>query len=215
MKVRILIADDHLIVREGLKLIIETNPKYEIIGEATNGKEAVQFAEASRPDIILLDLNMPEMGGLDAMTALQARGLDIPVIILTTYTEYELMTRGLALGAKGYLLKDTGREMIFRSIDAAVRGETLLLPAITEKVFGKGLPAEEHKTLPAKNPLTYKELAVLQAVARGARSKEVGHELGISERTVKAHLTNIYNKLGVDSRMQAVTAAMELGILDL
>lgn len=123
MTIKILIVDDHFVVREGLKLILETNQRYEVIAEASNGKEAIRRVDTYNPDIILLDLNMPEMGGLDTMTALRAKGMDIPIIILTTYNEDEMMIRGLALGAKGYLLKDTGREMIFRSIDAAMRGK--------------------------------------------------------------------------------------------
>lgn len=215
MKVKILIVDDHLVVREGLKLIIETNQKYEVVAEASDGLEAVRLVETHKPDIILLDLNMPEMGGLDTMTVLKAKGLEIPIIILTTYNEDEMMIRGLALGAKGYLLKDTGREMIFRSIDAAIRGETLLLPEITDKVFANKTPVKAEKSSSGKTSLTDKELTVLQAIARGSRSKEIGLDMGISERTVKAHLTNIYNKLGVDSRAQAVAVAMELGILEL
>lgn len=215
MTIKILIVDDHLVVREGLKLILETNQRYEVVAEASNGVEALRLVEAYKPDIILLDLNMPEMGGLDTMTALKVKGLDIPVIILTTYNEDEMMIRGLALGAKGYLLKDTGREMIFRSIDAAMRGETLLLPEITEKVFSNKTPVQVKMSTSAKMSLTDKELIVLQAIARGSRSKEIGFDMGISERTVKAHLTNIYNKLGVDSRSQAVAVAVERGILHL
>lgn len=215
MTIRVLIVDDHLVVREGLKLILETNSRYAVVAEASNGMEALRLADAYKHDIILLDLNMPEMNGLDTMEALRAKGLNIPVIILTTYNEDEMMIRGLALGAKGYLLKDTGREMIFRSIDAAMLGETLLLPAISEKVFADRLSGKAKESSPAKIALTDKELIVLQAVARGSRSKEIGFDMGISERTVKTHLTSIYNKLGVDSRPQAVAVAVERGILHL
>ncbi|MCW3790352.1 response regulator transcription factor [Paenibacillus sp. LS1] len=215
MTIRILIVDDHFVVREGLKLILETNQRYEVVAEASNGMEAVRRVDAYKPDIILLDLNMPEMGGLDTMTALKAKGVDIPVIILTTYNEDEMMIRGLALGAKGYLLKDTGREMIFRSIDAAMRGETLLLPEISEKVFAHKASEKGKESPSSKISLTNKELIVLQAIARGSRSKEIGFDMGISERTVKTHLTSIYNKLSVDSRPQAVAVAVERGILHL
>ncbi|MFC9707707.1 response regulator [Paenibacillus sp. NPDC056933] len=215
MTIRILIVDDHLVVREGLKLILETNQRYAVVAEASNGMEAIRLLDAYKPDIILLDLNMPVMGGLDTMTAIKAKGLDIPVIILTTYNEDEMMIRGLVLGAKGYLLKDTGREMIFRSIDAALRGETLLLPEITEKVFANKMLGKAKESSSAKTSLTEKELIVLQAIARGSRSKEIGFDMGISERTVKTHLTSIYNKLGVDSRSQAVAVAAERGILHL
>ncbi|MEK4365812.1 response regulator transcription factor [Paenibacillus sp. FSL M8-0212] len=215
MTIKILIVDDHFVVREGLKLILETNQRYEVVAEASNGVEAVRRVDTYKPDIILLDLNMPEMGGLDTMTALRAKGMDIPIIILTTYNEDEMMIRGLALGAKGYLLKDTGREMIFRSIDAAMRGETLLLPEISEKVFAHKASGKAKESPSSKISLTNKELIVLQAIARGSRSKEIGFDMGISERTVKTHLTSIYNKLGVDSRPQAVAVAVERGILHL
>ncbi|MEK4274395.1 response regulator transcription factor [Paenibacillus sp. FSL R7-0026] len=215
MTIKILIVDDHFVVREGLKLILETNQRYEVVAEASNGMEAIRRVDTYKPDIILLDLNMPEMGGLDTMTALRAKGMDIPIIILTTYNEDEMMIRGLALGAKGYLLKDTGREMIFRSIDAAMRGETLLLPEITEKVFAHTASGKAKESPSSKISLTNKELIVLQAIARGSRSKEIGFDMGISERTVKTHLTSIYNKLGVDSRPQAVAVAVERGILHL
>lgn len=215
MTIKVLIVDDHLVVREGLKLILETNPRYAVAAEAANGAEAVRQVEAYQPDVILLDLNMPVMGGLETMTALKDKGIDIPVIILTTYNEDEMMIRGLALGAKGYLLKDTGREMIFRSIDAAVRGETLLLPEITEKVFANQASVKVNNPSPARLTLTDRELTVLQAIARGSRSKEIASDMGISERTVKAHLTSIYTKLDVDSRAQAVAVAAERGILHL
>lgn len=215
MTIKILIVDDHFVVREGLKLILETNQRYEVVAEASNGMEAIRRVDTYKPDIILLDLNMPEMGGLDTMTALRAKGMDIPIIILTTYNEDEMMIRGLTLGAKGYLLKDTGREMIFRSIDAAMRGETLLLPEITEKVFAHTASGKAKESPSSKISLTNKELIVLQAIARGSRSKEIGFDMGISERTVKTHLTSIYNKLGVDSRPQAVAVAVERGILHL
>lgn len=213
MTIKVLIVDDHLVVREGLKLILETNPRYAVAAEAANGAEAVRQVEAYQPDVILLDLNMPVMGGLETMTALKDKGIDIPVIILTTYNEDEMMIRGLGLGAKGYLLKDTGREMIFRSIDAAVRGETLLLPEITEKVFASQHSVKAKDSSPAGLSLTDRELTVLQAIARGSRSKEIASDMGIAERTVKAHLTSIYTKLDVDSRAQAVAVAAERGIL--
>ena len=213
IKIKILIVDDHLVVREGLKLILETNHRYEVVAEASNGLQTFQLIETHKPDIILLDLNMPEMDGLETMTMLKAKGINIPIIILTTYNEDKMMVRGLELGAKGYLLKDTGREMIFRSIDAAIRGETLLLPEITEKIFAKNALSKANDSSSTKVSLTDRELIVLTAISRGFRSKEIGFDLGISERTVKAHLTSIYNKLGVDSRAQAVAVAAERRIL--
>lgn len=216
MKINVLIADDHLIVREGLKLILETNDAYQVVGEAADGEAAVRLCEELVPDVVLMDLNMPRMNGLEAIEMLRRRRPDIPVVILTTYKEDDRMRSGLALGAKGYLLKDAGRDDLFRTIEAAVRGETLLMPDVTARLFAAqpGRPVEQSAEV-ADKLLTDKETAILQAVARGSRSKEIASDLGIAERTVKAHLTNIYNKLGVDSRSQAVAVAAERGILRL
>ncbi|WP_310830164.1 response regulator transcription factor [Paenibacillus pedocola] len=213
---RILIVDDHFVVRQGLKLILETSEQFQIVGEAENGKQAVSLIDEVQPDVILMDLNMPVMSGLEAMQILRDRNISVPVIILTTYNEDELMINGLALGARGYLLKDTSRENLFRNIESAVRGETLLSAEIMEKVIA----AREYQRNPvpakgASSLLTDKEVQILQSVARGFKSKEIAYDIGISERTVKAHLTSIYNKLGVDSRSQAVAAAMERGIIQM
>ncbi|MEO3944847.1 response regulator transcription factor [Gorillibacterium sp. CAU 1737] len=210
---KLLIVDDHYVVREGLKLIVETSEHYEVAGEAANGKEALTLLQTMKPDVILMDLNMPVMGGLDAMRALKAQNNAIPVIILTTYNEDELMVAGLALGANGYLLKDTSRENLFRTIESAIRGETLLSADMMERVIAARLPVATNPAAEDASLLSEKESYVLRCVAKGFRSKEIAFDLGISERTVKAHLTSIYNKLGVDSRSQAVAAAMERGIL--
>ncbi|WP_046214088.1 response regulator [Paenibacillus wulumuqiensis] len=220
MKYKVLIVDDHFVVREGLKLILETSEHYYVAGEAENGQLAVKLAEELQPDVILMDLNMPVMSGLEAIEQLQARHLAIPVVILTTYNEDDLMVKGLAMGAKGYLLKDAKRENLFRTLDSAIRGETLLQPEIMEIVFQTkrklAAPAapSPSSTMPGYIPvLSDKEKIVLQAIAYGHRSKDIAFDMGISERTVKAHLTNIYNKLGVDSRAQAVAIAMEQGLV--
>lgn len=211
---KIMIVDDHYVVREGLKLILETGEQFQVIAEAENGKQAVQMLEKQLPDIILMDLNMPVMGGLEAMQILKDRNCEVPVIILTTYNEDELMIKGLALGAKGYLLKDTSRESLFRSIESAVRGETLLSSDLLEKVIqAKMQPKSESTTVSSKLALTDKELMILQFVSKGYKSKEIAAAMDVSERTIKAHLTSVYNKLGVDSRSQAVAIAMERGIL--
>ncbi|MEC0184155.1 response regulator transcription factor [Paenibacillus peoriae] len=216
MKYKILIVDDHWVVREGLKLVIETNDSYEVVGEAEEGATALALVEELQPDVILMDLYMPHMSGLETMKALKERQNETPVIILTTYNEDDLMIQGLSLGAKGYLLKDTSRENLFRTIESALRGETLLQPEITARVFANTSKKEpEREQREDTSILTEKEILILQSVARGLRSKEIAFDMGISERTVKAHLTNIYNKLGVDSRSEAVAVSLERGILHL
>ncbi|HDR3888858.1 TPA: response regulator transcription factor [Bacillus cereus] len=208
MKYNVLIVDDHFVVREGLKLIIETSDSFQIIGEATNGEEALSFIEKKKPDVILMDLNMPKMSGLETIEALNKKQNHTPIIILTTYNEDELMLKGIELGAKGYLLKDTDRENLFRTLEAAIRGEILLQPNIMEKIV-KYKRKEVHADKVAENNLTDKELFVLKAIARGYKNKEIAFDMGIAERTVKAHLTNIYNKLGVNSRSEAVAVSIE------
>jgi len=211
---RILIADDHLIVREGLRLILESEEGFELVGEASDGYEAITLAERLQPDVILMDLRMPKMDGLAAIERLQQEQPHIPVVILTTYNEDDLMVRGLRAGARGYLLKDTDRQTLFNTIRAAARGETLLKPEIVSRLLAQP-PANRPAPAPARteSDLSERELEILAAAAQGERSKEIASALGISERTVKAHLASIYNKLGVDSRAAAIAVAGQKGLL--
>lgn len=212
---QVLVADDHLVVREGLKLILETDDRFQIIGEAGDGETALKLIGELNPDVVLMDINMPRMTGLEAIRRLKEKSCTVPVIILTTYNEDELMLEGLTLGAKGFLLKDSSREELLRTLQAAVRGEVLLQPDVLERVFAARMRPFAASQPPEKPVLTDKEMYVLQAIARGNRSKEIAFDMGISERTVKAYLTAIYNKLGVDSRSEAVAVSIERGILHL
>ena len=209
--IRILVADDHLIIRQGLRLILETEDGFDLVGEASDGAEAIHLCSELYPDVVLMDLRMPGMDGLTAIEHLHAEQPDVAVVILTTFNEDDLMMRGLRAGAKGYLLKDTDRETLFNTIRAAARGETLLKPEIIARVLtqtgGTGAAAA------LATDLTERELEVLKAVAQGERSKEIAIRLGISERTVKAHLASIYNRLGVDSRAAAIAVAAQKGLL--
>lgn len=207
--VRVLIADDHLVVREGLRLILESSGEFVCVGEATDGAEAVRLALELQPDVVLMDLRMPGVDGLTAIERLRVQAPDVAVVILTTYNEDDLMLRGLRAGARGFLLKDTSRERMFDAMHAAIRGETLLSPDLVALMLAPG----ERKAGQLDGTLTERERAVLQGVARGERSKEIAVHLGITERTVKAHLANIYGKYGVDSRAAAVVAAMSRGDL--
>jgi NarL family two-component system response regulator YdfI len=209
--IRILVADDHLIIRQGLHLILETEPGFELVGEAADGAEAVRLCSELQPSVVLMDLRMPGMDGLTAIERLRVEQPQIAVIILTTFNEDDLMLRGMQAGAKGYLLKDTDRETLFNSIRAAARGETLLKPEIMARLLAK---AATGKT-PSNDgiDLTDREVEVLMRVAQGERSKEIAVRLEISERTVKAHLASIYNKWGVDSRAAAIAIAAQKGLL--
>jgi two-component system, NarL family, response regulator YdfI len=211
-RIRVLVADDHALVREGLRLILETEPDFELVAEAGNGAEAVELAAAHRPDVILMDLRMPELDGLEAIARIRRAEPDAAIVILTTYNEDDLMRRGLQAGARGYLLKDTDRETLFRSIRAAAGGETLLQPEMLTRLLSAA-PAASASPGSSEAGLTERERQVLDGVARGERSKEIAVNLGITERTVKAHLASIYNKLGVDSRAAAISAAVRRGWL--
>jgi two-component system, NarL family, response regulator YdfI len=210
--IRILVADDHLIIRQGLRLILETQDGFDLVGEASDGAEAVRLCAEIKPEVVLMDLRMPGMDGLTAIERLRVEQPEIAVVILTTFNEDDLMMRGLRAGARGYLLKDTDRETLFNTIRAARRGETLLKPEIIARVLSQSGGSGTTKSV--QTGLTERELEVLRAVAQGERSKEIAINLGISERTVKAHLASIYNRLGVDSRAAAIAVASRLGLID-
>ncbi len=213
--IRVLIADDHLIVREGLQLILETADEFELVGEAADGAEAVQLASKLKPEVILMDLLMPHMDGVTAIEQIRAQQPQIAIVILTTYNEDERMIRGLRAGALGYLLKDTDRETLLNTIRAAARGETLLKAEIMARVLAHAEPpsAPASNLAPAARELTERERQVLQLVVSGAQNKEIAVRLNISERTVKAHLASIFNRLGVNSRTQAAALAVRMGLV--
>ncbi|WP_420643692.1 response regulator transcription factor [Candidatus Leptofilum sp.] len=214
--IRVLITDDHFVVRQGLRLILKTAVDIELVGEAENGEEALQLTAEQQPDVILMDLRMPVMDGLTAIEQLGQLHPQVAVIILTTYNEDDMMLRGLQLGARGYLLKDTDRETLLNTIRAAARGESLFKPEILQRAFSiQAASSSIKKTVPTSDSvqLTPRELEVLQAAATGERNKEIAQQLNISARTVKAHLTSVYNKLGVDSRAAAIAIAAKKGWL--
>lgn len=210
-RIRVLITDDHEIVREGMRLILETADDIEVVGEAADGAEALRLAAERQPDVILMDLRMPGMDGLTAIEHLHQEQPRVAIVILTTYNEDDLMLRGLQAGAKGFLLKDTSRSMLLDTIQAAARGDSLLDAGVMARLLLHVRTGGQQKTPAADSPLTERELEVLQAVAQGETNKGVALQLGITERTVKAHLTSVYNKLGVDSRAAAIAIAAQNG----
>jgi NarL family two-component system response regulator YdfI len=211
--IRLLIVDDHSIVRDGMRLILETVEDFEVLGEAADGDQAVNLAEELKPDVILMDLRMPGMDGLTAIRQLKETQPQIAVIILTTYNEDQMMLDGLKAGARGYLLKDTPRDLLFDTVRAAARGETLLSPEIMARVLSQAEKDSGAENTAGGIALTGREREVLAAAAEGQISKEIALNLGITERTVKAHLTSIYNKFGVDSRAAAIAEAAKRGWL--
>jgi NarL family two-component system response regulator YdfI len=211
--IRLLIVDDHMIVREGLRMICDTLAQVAWVGEARDGREALDRVEVLAPDVVLLDLKMPEMDGIAALEQLRNSHPEVAVIILTTYQDDDLMRRGLSLGARGYLLKDTDRETLLKTIEAAHRGDTLLQPEILARALRSADETSTSAATPEVSPLTDREREVLALVAEGGTNRSVAYELGISERTVKAHLTHVYQKLDVDSRAAAVAEATRQGLI--
>jgi len=207
--IRVLIADDHRGVREGLRAILDAAPDLLPVGEATDGAEAVRLVKENMPDVVLMDLRMPGMDGIEAIRQIKARYPDVQVVILTTYDDDDYIVRGLRAGARGYLLKDTGRKVLFEAIRAAARGESLLPSEVIDKVVAHlqgSQPVEPER-------LSKREGQVLSLLAEGATNKEIALQLSISERTVKAHVTSIFNKLGANSRAEAVSIALRSGLL--
>ena len=211
--IRLLIVDDHMIVREGLRMICDTLATVAWVGEARDGKEALDQVAALAPDVVLLDLKMPEMDGITALERLRSSHPEVAVIILTTYQDDDLMRQGLRLGARGYLLKDTDRGTLLTTIEAAHRGDTLLQPELLARALQPARGAGAGAPPPEANPLTDREREVLALVAEGGTNRSVAYALGISERTVKAHLTHVYQKLDVDSRAAAVAEATRRGLI--
>ena len=214
--IRILIADDHDVVRDGLRLILESEDDFEVVGEAANGAEAVRLCGELNPQVVLMDLRMPGMDGLTAIKHIRQQQPATNIVILTTYNEDALMLDGLRSGARSYLLKDTKRQVLFDTLRAAARGESLLSQDVIARVVAQsgGVPTAVPKTAAfGEIALTDREQEVLIGVARGERSKEIAARLGITERTVKAHLASIYNKFGVDSRAAAIAVASQRGLL--
>ena len=206
--IRLLIADDHPVVRDGLRAMLATQPDMELVGEAATGTEAVAHARALRPDVVLMDLQMPDLDGPGAIATLREQAPEVRVLVLTTYGTDADITRAVEAGATGYLLKDAPREQLFGAIRAAARGESVLSPSVATRVLGR-------MRAPAEEALSPRELEILQAVARGLSNKDIGRRLYVSEATVKTHLLRVFSKLGVDDRTAAVTVALERGIIRL
>jgi DNA-binding NarL/FixJ family response regulator len=219
MRIKVLLADDQGLFREGLRTLLSLQPEIEVVGEAANGEEAVAAAEALRPDVALMDVQMPVLDGVAATRRLHASRPECRVILLTTFDDDEYVFEGLRAGAVGYLLKDAPSARLLDAIRAAARGESFLQPSVAAKVVAEftrlaaQAPAESASQRAAQampEPLSERELEILKLVAAGASNKEIAGQL---EGTVKNHVTSLLGKLGVSGRMQATNRARELGLL--
>ena len=205
-RIRLLIVDDHPIVRDGLRGAFAGSDEFEVVGDARDGAEAVTRSAALRPDVVLMDLRMPGVDGVEAIRRLQREQPAVRVLVLTTFDTDSDVLAAVEAGATGYLLKDATQQDLFRAVGAAARGESVISPSVATRLLSQ-------VRAPAVEPLTQRELEVLQLIARGTTNREAARRLFISEASVKAHLRHLYTKLGVNDRAAAVAAASERGLL--
>lgn len=212
--IRILIADDQALFREALRTLISLQPDLEVVGEAANGEEALRATELLRPDVVLMDLQMPVLDGVAATRRLHAEKPDCRIIALTTFDDDEYVFDCLRSGAVGYLLKDAPSENLFAAIRAAVRGESFLQPSVTSRVLAEFTRLSDQPSVSSKlvEPLSDREREILRLISKGSSNREIADELYITEGTVKNHVTNILGKLNVRDRTQAALKARELDI---
>ncbi|MBE7471063.1 MAG: DNA-binding response regulator [Anaerolineae bacterium] len=210
--IRILVADDHPVVRDGLVAILGTQPDFEIVGEAGTGAEAVERARELRPDVMLLDLEMPELDGVEVLRRLSQSNPEIRVIVFTAFDTDERILGAVQAGAQGYLLKGAPRKELFDAVRVVRAGGSLLQPVVASKLLRQvSHPAQVNEV----EALTLRELEVLRLVAQGLQNKEIAAALVISERTVKFHVSSIMGKLGAGNRTEAVRLATQQGLIEL
>ena len=213
--IKILIVDDHTVVRDGLSTMLRRRKDLVVVGEARNGREAVEKARELRPDVTLMDLRMPEVNGVEAMHHIREENPEAKFIVLTTYDTDEYIFDAIEAGAKGYLLKDASREEVFQAVLAVHRGESLIEPGVTSRVLDRLAQLSRQIGEPGPDVLSYREVEVLQLIAQGEANKTIAASLSIRESTVKTHVANIFTKLEVNHRTEAVTRALQRGIIKL
>ncbi len=211
--IRVLIVDDHTVVRDGLTAIMGRQKEFVVVGEAEDGLQAVEAARDLRPDVILMDLRMPVLDGVEAMRRIRAEDPDVKFIVVTTYDSDEYVFDAIEAGAKGYLLKDASRNELFDAVRAVHRGESLIEPGVAAKVLDRFVQLS--RQTPESAGLSEREIEVLSLIAKGAANKEIAVALTLSESTIKTHVANIFHKLDVNGRTEAVTQAIQKGLINL
>ena len=212
-RIRIFIADDHAIVREGLRSLLGTEPDLELVGEASDGLQAVSKVRDLRPDVILIDMLMPRMDGLEAILEIRKDWPEAKIIVLTSFSDDEKVFSAIRSGALGYLLKESSPQDLLQAIHSVARGEGFLSPTIASKVMRE--LNQPPKLPPTKDPLTEREVEILQLVAQGLTNDEIAEKLVVSERTVRTHVSNILSKLQLANRTQAALYALKEGLASL
>ncbi len=212
--VSVCLVDDQTLVRQGIRSLLELSDDIRIVGEAADGAQALELIPQTKPDVVLLDMRMPGMSGLDVLTALAAKGAVPPTIILTTFDDDQLVLAGLKAGARGYLLKDVSLEQLVDAVKAVASGGSLVQPVVTQRLLaGLERMQNDFTSLDRPDPLTERETEILRLMAGGYSNKEIANSLGVAEGTVKNHVSNILSKLGVRDRTRAVLKAFEIGIV--
>jgi DNA-binding NarL/FixJ family response regulator len=215
-RIRLLLADDHAVVRSGTRELLERQPDLHIVGEAVDGEEAVRLTEELQPDVVVMDVRMPKMSGVEATKRIKAENPDVRVLVLTAHDDDEYVFALLQAGANGYLLKTSEIDELVKAIRTVYAGQSALAPTVAGKVVaqftgGKSLPDVLNQTQDQYSGLTERELDILRLVGQGLSNKQIGKELFISDRTVQAHLSNIFSKLSVSTRTEAVMYAVRRG----
>ena len=212
--IRVCLVDDQTLVRQGIRSLLELSEDIRIVAEASDGKQAVELIPQVKPDVVLLDMRMPVMSGLETLQHLSENGLLPPTIILTTFDDDQIVLAGLKAGARGYLLKDVSLEQLVDAIHAVAVGGSLVQPAVTQRLLsGLEHMQNEFTSLDRTDPLTERETEILRLMAGGYSNKEIANSLGVAEGTVKNHVSNILSKLGVRDRTRAVLKAFELKLV--
>ena len=212
--VSVCLVDDQTLVRQGIRSLLELSDDIRIVGEAADGTQAMEIIPQTKPDVVLLDMRMPGMSGLDVLNALAAKGDMPPTIILTTFDDDQLVLAGLKAGARGYLLKDVSLEQLVDAVKEVASGGSLVQPVVTQRLLtGLERMQNDFTSLDRPDPLTDRETEILRLMAGGYSNKEIANSLGVAEGTVKNHVSNILSKLGVRDRTRAVLKAFEIGIV--